>query len=125
MRTITASLLFGLALLGMAAPATSRAALELRARPAFSFAPSYIQLDFVISPDRGNGALDVIAESDAFYRSSRIELEGERAPRILSIRYEAVPAGDYSVRGVLLDRTGRERVMVEKQITVMATGGER
>ena len=125
MRTTIAFAFFVLALLGMSAPVNGRAALELRARPAFSFAPSDLQLEFVIAPDRQNGALDVIAESDDFYRSSLIELEGESAPRVFSLRYQAVPAGEYSVRGVLFDRNGRERAMVEKQITVMSTGGER
>ena len=125
MRTITAFALFALALLGMAMPVNGRAALELRVGPAFSFAPAEVRLQFLIAPDRENGALDVVAESEDFYRSSRVELEGERAPRVLSFRYQAMPAGEYSLRGVLLDRGGHERVMVEKQITVMSTGGER
>jgi hypothetical protein len=109
----------------MSASVNGRASLELRVGPAFSFAPAEVRLQFLIAPDRENGALDVVAESEDFYRSSRVELEGERAPRVLSIQYQGVPAGDYNLRGVLLDRHGNERVMVEKQITVMSTGGER
>jgi hypothetical protein len=121
-RTITVFALFALALLGTSAPVNGRPSLELRARPAFSFAPADLKLEFLIAPDGENAALDVIAESEAFYRGSRIELEGERAPRVLSIHYQSMPAGEYSVRGVLLDRGGHERVMVEKQITVMSSG---
>lgn len=103
---------------------SGRDRLEMRAKPAFAYAPSEVQMEFRIMPDAANRALDVVAESDSFYRSSVIELEGERAPTVVSIRYHGLPAGDYSLRGALVDRAGRVLVMVEKQVTVMTTGGE-
>jgi hypothetical protein len=47
-----------------------------------------------------------------------------RAERVVSIRYQSLPAGDYSLRGALIDAEGHERAVVEKQITVMTSGGE-
>lgn len=109
----------------MAAPAISgRARIEMRARPAFAFAPSTVRMEFRIAPDAGNRALVVSAESGEFFRSSTIELEGERAPETISIEYASLPAGEYSLRGALLDRKGDELAAVEKQVTVMTTGGE-
>ena len=116
--------LVALALMTLAPVVDGRERLEIRARPAFSFAPAEVQLEFRITPDSENRGLVVSAESDAFYRSSLIELEGERAQRVVSIRYQSLPAGDYSVRGALIDAEGHERAVVEKQITVMTSGGE-
>ena len=115
-----------LAIVVLAAPAISgRVRLELRARPAFAYAPSDVRMEFRIAPDATNRALVVSAESDEFFRSSVIELEGERAPKTISIEYHGLPAGDYSLRGTLLDGKGDELAAVEKQVTVMASAGER
>jgi hypothetical protein len=116
--------LFACVLIALAPAVHGRERLEIRARPSFSFAPAELQLEFRIAPDSANRGLFVSAESDAFYRSSLIELEGERAQQVVSIRYQSLPAGDYSVRGALIDAEGRERTVIEKQITVMTTGGE-
>lgn len=123
--TLTSRVLLVAAILMTAATVSGRERLELRARPAFAYEPADLQLEFAIVPDAENRALDVVAESYDFYRSSLIELEGERAQHIVSIHYHGLPAGEYFVRGVLLDVKGRERAMVQRQITVMSTGGER
>lgn len=105
-------------------PLSGRARLELRARPAFAYAPSELRMEFRIAPDATNRALVVSAESDEFFRSSVIELEGERAPKTIAIEYHGLPAGDYNLRGTLLDGEGDELASVEKQVTVMTSGGE-
>ena len=120
----TTRVLLTAAIVVAASTASGRARLELRARPAFAFAPSDVQMEFRISPDAANRALDVSAESDEFFRSSLVELEGERAPKVVTIHYHGLPAGDYNLRGALLNNDGRELAVVEKQVTVMATGGE-
>ena len=117
-------LLVALALMTLVAVVDGRERIEIRVRPAFSIAPAEVQLEFRITPDSENRGLVVSAESDAFYRSSLIELEGEHAQRVVSIRYQSLPAGDYSVRGALIDAEGHERAAAEKQITVMTSGGE-
>ena len=98
--------------------------LDIRVRPVFSFAPAEVHLEFVIAPDANNRLLEVSAESEDFYRSSAIDLEGERAPRVVAIRYRGLPAGEYDVRGALIDGEGRERVVAAKHIAVMTRGGE-
>jgi len=113
-----------LAMVSLAAAVQGAERLSLRARPGFAFAPADVHLEFQIAPDARNRALEVTAESFEFYRSSVIELEGERAQRLVTVRYPGLPAGDYSVRGALLDARGRERASVERQITIMTTGGE-
>jgi hypothetical protein len=103
---------------------STRERLEMRARPAFAFAPSDVQMEFSIVPDAANRALEVSAESDDFFRSSVMELDGERAPRVISIRYRGLPAGDYHLRGSLVSDEGHEVAVIEKSVTVMMSGGE-
>jgi hypothetical protein len=117
-------LLLALTMIVLAPAVHARERLELRARPVFAFAPSDVQLEFWITPDPENRGLLVSVESDDFYRSSLVELEGVRARKVLWVRYPSLPAGDYNLRGALIDAEGHERASAEKQITVMSTGGE-
>ncbi len=112
-------------MIALAPAVQGRERLEIRARPTFSFAPAEVHLEFTILPDAANRALEVTAESFDFYRGSLVELDGERAQHVVSIRYRDLPAGEYNVRGALLDGEGHERAVVDRQITVMSTGGER
>ena len=119
------TLLLLIAVLIAAAPvASAQPRLEMRARPSFAFAPSDVRMEFRIAPDAANRTLEVSAESYEFFRGSVIQLEGERAPQVVSIEYHSLPAGDYSLRGALMNRKGDVVVMVEQQVTVMTTGGE-
>lgn len=124
MKTTGWRLAMALTMIVLAPAVHARERLELRARPAFAFAPSEVQLEFRISPDAENRGLVVSVESDDFYRSSLVELDGEHAQTVVSVRYQGLPAGDYNLRGALVDGAGHERAAVEKQITVMSTGGE-
>lgn len=122
--TISTRLLLVAIVVATPAAMSGRARLEMRARPAFAFAPSDVKMDFRIAPNAANRALTVSAESAEFFRSSVIELPGERAPETISIEYHGLPAGDYSLRGMLLDVKGDELASIEKQVTVMSTGGD-
>ena len=122
--TRSTRVLMAAAFMVAASTVSGRDRLELHARPAFSYAPSEVHMEFRIEPDAANRALEVSAESDSFYRSSLIELEGERAPKTVSIRYPGLPAGEYDLRGALLNAEGHELAVVDRQVMVMTTGGE-
>jgi len=53
-----------------------------------------------------NRALEVVAESEDFYRSSMIELDGERAPRLNSMVLKKMPSGLYEVTVIVLNAKG-------------------
>jgi hypothetical protein len=65
--------------------------------PAMSFAPANLVIRTRLEPDVNNRAMEVIAESADFYRSSAIELAGDRAPRIGHVRVPRPSTG--RVRG--------------------------
>jgi hypothetical protein len=51
--------------------------------------------------DDENRSLTIEADSETFYRSSVVELEGVRAGRQHSVSYGSLPAGEYRIRVTL------------------------
>jgi hypothetical protein len=65
-----------------------------------------------------------VADSPEFYRSSQIQLEGDRAPKTVTIEYPNVPGGEYEVTSVLVNSMGRERATIHQTARVVPVGGE-
>ena len=93
--------------------------LSMAVSPAQSLAPTNLTIRIHVEPDAGNRALEVIAESGAFYRSSRIQIDGAEAPRTISFEFRNVPGGDYEVRGILINSAGKERAGVRRHVIVI------
>src|SRR5438270_3670351 len=75
--------------------------LTIRVSPAVSFAPANLVVRATITADANNRAVEIIAESADFYRSSAIELDGDRAPRTSMFEFRSLPTGSYEVKAVL------------------------
>ncbi len=99
-------------------------ALKLTVYPSFSFAPSNVRVHVRVEPSAENRALEIAADSGDFYRSSLMPLDGDKAPRMITIEFRSLPGGDYDIRGSVFDATGHERACVYGQATVMSTGAE-
>jgi hypothetical protein len=97
--------------------------LTMAVSPLQSFAPTNLTIRVHVEPDAGNRALEVVADSGEYYRSSRIQLDGAEAARTISLEIRNLPGGDYDVRGALIDRAGRERAAVRKQVIVLGSAG--
>jgi hypothetical protein len=107
-------------------PAVSAGPIErltLAASPVTSFAPANLVVRVHVTPDPANRALEVIAESSDYHRSSRMQLDGEDAPKTITLEFRGPPHGDYTVRGRLIDSTGHDRAIVRQQVIVLAAGG--
>ena len=65
-----------------------------------------------------NRAIEVVAESADFYRSSTTELDGDQAPRLTSVSFRRVPAGIYDVTVRVLDVNGRSVANETKRVWV-------
>ena len=87
--------------------------------PIQSFAPTTLTIRVHVDPSADNRVLEVVAESDGYYRSSRVPLDGEDAPRTTSLEMRNLPSGSYEVRGVLIDSGGRQRGSVRARIIVL------
>jgi hypothetical protein len=97
--------------------------LKLAVSPAHSFAPALLRIQVRIAPSVENRSLEIIADSATFYRSSEIQLEGDRSPATFNLEMKAAPEDDYRVVGILSDGTGHQRSTVYQDVTVIGPGG--
>lgn len=93
--------------------------------PAVAFAPATLVVRAKIEADARNRTVEIVAESPNFYRSSEIQLDGDRAPRTNTIEFRSVPSGTYEVKATLRDSTGEARASVRSTVNIIAAGGER
>jgi hypothetical protein len=99
--------------------------LSMKVSPAMSFAPANLVIRTRLEPDAGNRAMEVIAESDDFYRSSAIQLEGDRAPRTITFEFRSLPPGEYEVTAVVIGTDGQRRALARSAVNVMESGASR
>jgi len=95
------------------------------ATPQISFAPATLTVRTRIEPDAGNRAIEIAIDSENFYRSTTIELEGDQAPRSSVFEFRGVPGGTYQVSARLLGQGGDARGVARKEIDVLQMGKER
>ena len=95
--------------------------LTLAVSPAQSFAPALLRVRARIEPRVENRSLEVIADSDAFYSSSEVQLEGDRSPATISLELRSVPEGNYRVIGILRDGKGHQRSTVYRDVRVIGS----
>ena len=96
--------------------------ITMKVSPAVAFAPANLIVRTTVIADADNRAVQIIAESEDFYRSSEIQLEGDRAARISTFEFRSLPPGTYEVRANLIGAAGQTRAMIRQQINVIASG---
>jgi hypothetical protein len=99
--------------------------IKMSVSPAQSFAPANLFVRLSIEPNAANRSVEVAAESDQFYRSSVITLEGDQGPRTVLLELRNLPGGEYQVRGVVADSRGHEVAMVQQHVNVLDSGADR
>jgi hypothetical protein len=116
---------FGILISAAAFPAGAREPqrLALRVSPSVCFAPANLVVRAFIEADAGNRAVQITAESPDFYRSSEIQLDGDRAPRTSLFEFRSLPPGSYEVKATLRGSMGEERATVMQQVSVIASDG--
>jgi len=114
-------LLVGL-LVASAGPLGADARLSMKVSPAVAFAPANLTLRATVVPDSRNRMLQIIAESDDYYRSSDIQLDGERAPRTTLVHFKSLPGGVYQVSALLKGAGGEELAFAQYDVTVVESG---
>jgi hypothetical protein len=99
--------------------------LSIRVSPATAFAPANLVVRASIEPDTANRAVEIVADSDEFYRSSLVPLDGERAPRTSTLEFRGCPPGQYEVFAGLIGADGRARAIARAHVTVVESGASR
>jgi len=95
--------------------------LSMTVSPTQAFAPSLVRVHLRIEPSADNRALEVIAESDEFYRSSEIPLDGDHAPAAVNLEFPSLPEGNYRVVGILKDGAGHDRSIAHERVRIIRT----
>ena len=98
--------------------------LRMAVSPSLSFAPSTLRIRVRLEPNDQNRGLAVIADSGGFYRSSEVQLDGEQAPRTITIEFRGVPSGSYQISSVVLDESGRRRASASQDVNVIPSVGQ-
>jgi hypothetical protein len=99
--------------------------LSIQVSPAISLAPANLVIRARLEPDADNRAMEVVVESGEFYRSSAIQLDGDRAPRTTTFEFRNVPPGEYEVSALVIGTDGQQRALERSHVNVMESGASR
>ena len=99
--------------------------LGIKVSPAVSFAPANLIIRTSVDPDADNRALEVVAQSADFYRSSTVTLDGDRAAKTTQFEFRSLPPGEYEISVVVTDVGGRQRAISRTQARVVESGAAR
>jgi hypothetical protein len=97
--------------------------LRIEVSPAVSTAPAAVTIRAYVTPDATNRALQVVADSGEFYRSSILPLDGANAALITEMIYRDLPSGTYEV-SVALVAAGGGRTVDKRQVRVTGLFGD-
>jgi hypothetical protein len=92
--------------------------LRLRITPTVAFAPALLKVQAEVPPAETNRRLVVSAESETYYRSTTIELDGNKARAAHYVEFGSLPVGTYEIRGKLFDDLGKLRAEVRRDAVV-------
>src|SRR5258708_4237005 len=92
-------------------PLNGREPLTLAVSPAFAFAPATVRVRAQIEPSADNRRLTIVADGIELYRSSEIQIDGDKAPRLFELWFQEMPGGEYEVSAILTDSAGRQRAI--------------
>jgi hypothetical protein len=96
--------------------------LSLHVTPVMAAAPAFISVRAVVEASDDNRALEIVAQSSDFFRSSRIELDGRDAPPLSVFQYPNLPPGLYEVSAFLIGTNG-QRAAVSRIVKVVSRSG--
>ena len=88
--------------------------------PTVMLAPGHLVVQTLVEPNSANRAIQVMAESPDWYRSSEVRLDGGTAPRKNTFEFKDLPSGTYEIHAMLLGSGGQQRALVVRKLEVIA-----
>ena len=110
---------------GLVIAAASGAAddmVEIRLTGRYYSEPATVRITVAVEPAAENRRLVIEADSERYFRSSALMLDGEKEKRLHSVEFKSLPAGAYVLRAEVrsLDDV---LAMVQEDLVVTGTGG--
>ena len=84
---------------------------RVRVSPQNTMGPADVLVYVTLERSADNRLLRVSAESESFFRSSELSLEGEGSARISILRFRELPAGEYDVTADVIGADGHRRAV--------------
>jgi hypothetical protein len=103
--------------IGVASGDATESRLRIDVAPRVSAAPAVVRIRAIVTPDAANRALQIVADSGTFYRSSLVPLDGANAAPVTETMLKNLPGGEYEVSVTLVEANGR-RTVDRRQIMV-------
>jgi hypothetical protein len=110
----TAILTAALVMVGAISASPAKELIEIRLRGHYFSAPATVWITVAVHPVAQNRMLVVEADSENYFRSSAIELDGENEKRLHSVEFRSLPAGEYAIRA---------QVRSQRDVLATAVGG--
>jgi hypothetical protein len=79
--------------------------LEIRLRGHYFAAPATVSITVAVQPGAQNRMLVVEADSENYFRSSAVELDGENEKRLHFVEFRSLPEGQYTIRAQVRSRS--------------------
>ena len=114
--------LLGMLMMTATLPIGAGEKITMKVSPAVAFAPANLIVRAMVIADADNRAVEIIAESADFYRSSMMQLDGEQAARTSQFEFRSLPPGTYEVRANLYGSNGQPRATIRQAVNVIASG---
>ena len=111
-----------MAVLAVSGPLGAGERLTMRVSPSVAFAPANLVVKAMVEANKDNRSIEIVAESEVFYRSSEMPLDGDRAPKTSVFEFRNLPGGSYLVRAVLKGSSGQELAYSEQNLNVVDAG---
>lgn len=92
---------------------------EIRLNGRFFAEPATVQLIVAVEPNANNRRLRVEADGDSMYRSTEIDLAGDKEQRLHTVEFKNLSAGGYTLRAQVLSN---ETVRSQAEQEIMVTG---
>jgi hypothetical protein len=106
-------------------PISGRDPLQLQVSPTVSRAPAFLTVRATIDPSDDNRALQITAESNDFFRSSQVSLDGANSSPLSVFEFRNLPTGTYQVTGVLIGAHGPRGTALRTARVEPSVGGTR
>ncbi len=112
--------LCGILVLVTCSPATRAGdRLSMRVTPSVAIAPADLIVRAMVEASSANCSIEIIAESEEFYRSSEQPLDGDRAPRTTQFEFRSLPGGQYLVSAVLKGANDEQIARTRQEVNVV------
>ena len=89
-----------------------------------SIAPANVSVRARVAPDADNRGIEFSAESEDFFRSSFVTLEGDKAPSVTELAFKGLPGGEYQVSVTLIGSRG-VREVASRKVSILASAMDR